>query len=91
MPEPGLWVRKPMADLLDALRLCIQIAEDDCVEVDLVNTATHALVSFQLAVEAATLYRRQAHNECEDPDYYQLWVPKQVAEMAFDLMRGVKL
>ncbi len=52
-------------------------------------TAEHAQLVLHLAVTVAKAYRTQGHAQANDPDYWQLWVPKVVAELADELMRKV--
>jgi hypothetical protein len=52
-------------------------------------TAEHAIDVLRLAVTVAKAYRTQGHAQADDPDYWQLWVPKVVAELGDELIRKV--
>jgi hypothetical protein len=49
----------------------------------------HAVSVLGLAVTVAKAYRTQGHAQADDPDYWQLWVPKVVAELGDELIRKV--
>jgi hypothetical protein len=51
--------------------------------------AYHAMEVLRLAVTVAKAYRTQGHTQADDPDYWQLWVPKVVAELGDELIRKV--
>jgi hypothetical protein len=49
----------------------------------------HTADVLRLAVTVAKAYRTQGHAQADDPDYWQLWVPKVVAELGDELIRKV--
>jgi len=53
------------------------------------EVAEHAISVLRLAVTVAKAYRTQGHAQADDPDYWQLWVPKVVAELGDELIRKV--
>jgi hypothetical protein len=87
----GAVIRPSLEDMQQSLRLCVQFYEDEAHQPSgaVIDTALHALGVLRIAVDVAKAYRTQGHAQADDPDYWQLWVPKVVAELGDELIRKV--
>jgi len=86
----GAVIRPSLEDMVDVLSSCIVVADGDgALRPDELKMADHAIDVLVLAVDVAKAYRTQGHAQADDPDYWQLWVPKVVAELGDELIRKV--
>jgi hypothetical protein len=87
----GAVIRPSLEDMQQSLRVCVQFYEDEAHQPSgaVIDTALHALGVLRIAVDVAKAYRTQGHAQADDPDYWQLWVPKVVAELGDELIRKV--
>ena len=87
----GAVIRPSLEDMQQSLRVCVQFYEDEAFDPShaVIDTALHALGVLRIAVDVAKAYRTQGHAQADDPDYWQLWVPKVVAELGDELIRKV--
>ena len=86
----GAAIRPSLDDMLSGLNYCVAVTRNEGLlngrEYEIMR---HTADVLRLAVTVAKAYRTQGHAQADDPDYWQLWVPKVVAELGDELIRKV--
>ncbi len=86
----GAVIRPSLEDMQAGLNWCISVTlNQQLLNARELEKVQHAVSVLGLAVTVAKAYRTQGHAQADDPDYWQLWVPKVVAELGDELIRKV--